>query len=234
MKITEIKIIPSIIAKFRFPFDVSKAIAVVITRVTPSIFPPTIMTDPTSDNALPVAAKIIVINENTASQIRDIVNKIKTNTEIRIVSGGTTRKNSVANGLNEINQNCDFVAIHDGARPWINPLQIIKVLEQAEKFGAAASGRPVTDTIKKCDNNAIVTESISREELWAMETPQIFSRDIISKAYSEILNEGIDVTDEVSAVMHYGKPVKIVHNEWANPKVTFPEDLKIRPPSYYD
>ena len=67
VKITEIKIIPSIIAKFRFPFDVSKAIAVVITRVTPSIFPPTIMTDPTSDNALPVAAKIIVINENFAS-----------------------------------------------------------------------------------------------------------------------------------------------------------------------
>ena len=64
---------------------------------------------------------IIVINENTASQLRDIVNKIKTNTEIRIVSGGTTRKNSVANGLNEINQDCDFVAIHDGARPWINP-----------------------------------------------------------------------------------------------------------------
>tara|TARA_B100000575_G_scaffold173957_1_gene139403 strand:+ start:2036 stop:2728 length:693 start_codon:yes stop_codon:yes gene_type:complete len=177
---------------------------------------------------------IIVINENTASKLRDIVNKIKTNTEIRIVSGGTTRMNSVANGLNEINQNCDFVAIHDGARPWINPLQIIKVLEQAEKFGAAASGRPVTDTIKKCDNNAIVTESISREELWAMETPQIFSRDIITKAYSEILKEGIDVTDEVSAVMHYGKPVKIVHNEWANPKVTFPKDLKIRPPSYND
>ena len=73
---------------------------------------------------------VIVINENTAPQLRDLVNKIKTNTEIKIVSGGTTRKNSVANGLNEINQNCDFVAIHDGARPWINPLQIIKVLEQ--------------------------------------------------------------------------------------------------------
>ena len=174
---------------------------------------------------------IIVINENTASQLRDIVNKIKTNTEIRIVSGGTTRKNSVANGLNEINQNCDFVAIHDGARPWINPLQIIKVLEQAEKFGAAASGRPVTDTIKKCDNNAIVTESISREELWAMETPQIFDREIITQAYDEILKKNIEVTDEVSAVTYFGKPVKIVQNEWINPKVTYPEDLNLIAPS---
>ena len=177
---------------------------------------------------------IIVINENTAPQLRDLVDKIKTNTEIKIVAGGITRKNSVSNGLNEINQNCDFVAIHDGARPWINPKQIIRVLEQAEKFGAAASGRPVTDTIKKCNDNSIVTGSISREELWAMETPQIFSREIITEAYSEILKEGIEVTDEVSAVMHCGKPVKIVHNECRNPKVTFPEDLKIRPPSYHD
>ena len=102
---------------------------------------------------------------------------------------------------------------------------------RSKKIGAAASGRPLTDTIKKCDNNNIVSESISRENVWAMETPQIFDREIITQAYDEILKKNIEVTDEVSAVTYFGKPVKIVQNEWINSKVTFPEDLNLIAPS---
>ena len=124
------------------------------------------------------------------------------------------------------------MAIHDGARPWIKPNQIIKVLECAKEHGAAASGRPITDTIKKCNEDSTVIESISREFLWAMETPQIFRYQLIKEAYDFIIKKGIEVTDEVSAVNHYGKPVKIVQDEWKNPKITFPEDLNSTPPSH--
>ena len=179
-----------------------------------------------------VSNLIIVISKKSRKKLEAIISKIKTYKGIAIIEGGTTRKNSVAKGLNLLNDKCSYVAIHDGARPWIKPKQIIKVLECAKEHGAAASGRPITDTIKKCNEDSTVIESISREFLWAMETPQIFRCQLIKEAYDFIIKKGIEVTDEVSAVNHYGKPVKIVQDEWKNPKITFPEDLNSTPPSY--
>ena len=175
---------------------------------------------------------IIAISNKSRERLENIVAKIKTDKDITIIEGGTTRRNSVAKGLNLLNDKCSYVAIHDGARPWIKPNQIIKVLECAKEYGAAASGRPITDTIKKCDKDSTVIGSISREFLWAMETPQIFRYQLIKEAYDFIIKKGIEVTDEVSAVNHYGKPVKIVQDEWKNPKITFPEDLNSTPPSH--
>ena len=179
-----------------------------------------------------VSNLIIVISKENRKKLEAIISKIKTDKGIFIIEGGTTRKNSVAKGLNLLNDKCSYVAIHDGARPWIKPNQIIKVLECAKEHGAAASGRPITDTIKKCNKDSTVIESISREFLWAMETPQIFRCQLIKEAYDFIIKKGIEVTDEVSAVNHYGKPVKIVQDEWKNPKITFPEDLNSTPPSH--
>lgn len=179
-----------------------------------------------------VSNLIIVISKESRKKLEAIIRKIKTDKGISIIEGGTTRKNSVAKGLNLLNDKCSYVAIHDGARPWIKPNQIIKVLECAKEHGAAASGRPITDTIKKCNEDSTVIESISREFLWAMETPQIFRYQLIKEAYDFIIKKGIEVTDEVSAVNHYGKPVKIVQDEWKNPKITFPEDLNSTPPSH--
>ena len=179
-----------------------------------------------------VSNLIIVISKKSRKKLEAIISKIKTDKGISIIEGGTTRKNSVAKGINLLNDKCSYVAIHDGARPWIKPNQIIKVLECAKEHGAAASGRPITDTIKKCNEDSTVIESISREFLWAMETPQIFRYQLIKEAYDFIIKKGIEVTDEVSAVNHYGKPVKIVQDEWKNPKITFPEDLNSTPPSH--
>ena len=174
---------------------------------------------------------IIVIKNNNKKRLEDIVANIKTDKAINIVEGGTTRRNSVAKGLELINRECSYVAIHDGARPYINPEQIRKVLEAAKEYGAAASGRPITDTINKCDRDSKVIGSIPREFLWAMETPQIFKYQTIKEAYDLVIKNDIQVTDEVSAVIHYGKTVKIVQDEWKNPKITFLEDLNSKPPS---
>ena len=179
-----------------------------------------------------VSNLIIAISNKSRERLENIVAKIKTDKDITIIEGGTTRGNSVAKGLNLLNEKCSYVAIHDGARPWIMPKQISKVLECAKEHGAAASGRPITDTIKKCDKDSTVIGSISREFLWAMETPQIFRYQLIKEAYDFIIKKGIEVTDEVSAINHYGKPVKIVKDEWKNPKITFPEDLDSTPPSH--
>ena len=96
---------------------------------------------------------ILVINENTATQLDELIVSMKTDIEIKIVLGGETRKNSVNNGLKKLDQSCDFVAIHDGARPWINPRQIQRVLQEAKKigaFGAEPGIEPGTSCMLAC------------------------------------------------------------------------------------
>ena len=113
----------------------------------------------------------------------------------------------------------DYVAIHDGARPWIRPSQIEKVFETAMQYGAAVSARPITDTVKRCDQEGAIKESISRKDLWAMETPQIFRTELIERAYNQ-----------AAAIELVGAPVRVVHDPFNNPKITFPDDLKAQDP----
>ena len=104
---------------------------------------------------------ILVINENTATQLDELIVSMKTDIEIKNCSWRRDEKNSVNNGLKKLDQSCDFVAIHDGARPWINPRQIQRVLQEAKKIGAAASGRPLTDTIKNVTITTLFRKHLS-------------------------------------------------------------------------
>ena len=147
-----------------------------------------------------------------------------------IAPGGETRRDSVWNGIRDLKENCQFVAVHDGARPWISKEQIVRVLDAAVEHGAAASAHQITDTVKRADADGRVTAAIEREGLWAMETPQIFRVDLIKSAYEKVIADDLPVTDEVSAVEHLGQPVFVVANDTRNAKVTFPADLEIPAP----
>ncbi|MDE0571042.1 MAG: 2-C-methyl-D-erythritol 4-phosphate cytidylyltransferase [Verrucomicrobiales bacterium] len=168
---------------------------------------------------------IIVINEKSIQKIKDLISDTNTGDKIRICTGGKSRRDSVANGLEHVGKESGYVAVHDGARPWIRPAQIEKVFETAIKYGAAASARPITDTVKRCDPEGTIIASISKKSLWAMETPQIFKTELLKRAYKQAIIDDHLVTDEVSALELIGEPVRVVHDSLKNPKVTFPDDL---------
>ncbi len=143
------------------------------------------------------------------------------------VPGGAERHLSVWAGIQAVAAECDYVAVHDGARPLIHPSQISRCLAKARETGAAASARPVSETLKRADGSGRVCGSVDRAGLWIMETPQVFARPLLVQAYEAVLREGLLVTDEVSALEGLGHPVWLVDNPTPNPKITWPPDLAV-------
>lgn len=143
------------------------------------------------------------------------------------VDGGAERQDSVAAGLAALPEGTRMVAVHDGARPLVTPAGIRTCLSAAEETGAAACAHPVVDTLKRADARGYsLPESVSREHLWGMETPQIFNLALLQRAYAHVAEQGLVVTDEVSAVESVGVPTRLVQ-VGANLKITLPGDLEL-------
>ena len=143
-----------------------------------------------------------------------------------VVTGGSSRQESVHLGLNALSGKCKLAAIHDGARPLISWQVIDRVVRAANTYGAAAPAIPVKDTIKVVQGG-IVKETPDRASLQAVQTPQVFDFDILRGALKKAKQDGAQVTDDCSAVERIGLTVKIVEGEERNLKVTTPLDLKI-------
>ncbi len=143
------------------------------------------------------------------------------------VDGGAERQDSVAAGLAVLPAEVTWVAVHDGARPLITPEGVSLCFAAAEETGAAACAHPVVDTLKRADaSGRSLPERVSREHLWGMETPQIFRLDLLRRAYACVAQQGLSVTDEVSAMETIGVPTKLVQ-VGANMKITLPGDLEL-------
>lgn len=143
------------------------------------------------------------------------------------VDGGAERQDSVAAGLAALPEGTRMVAVHDGARPLVTPAGIRSCLAAAEDTGAAACAHPIVDTLKRADARGYsLPEPVSREHLWGMETPQIFSLALLQRAYAHVAEQGLVVTDEVSAVESVGIPTRLVQ-VGANLKITLPGDLEL-------
>jgi len=141
------------------------------------------------------------------------------------VDGGKERSDSVNAGLAALNPDITHVAIHDGARPLVSPQSITATFGAAQKTGAAALARRITETLKRSSPEGVTTESVSRENLWIMETPQIFSRALIKQAYQQVASGDAQITDEVSALQLLGQGTTLVENAQPNPKITVQADL---------
>jgi len=137
--------------------------------------------------------------------------------------GGRRRQDSVAAGLKRLN-NCDWVVIHDGARPLVTVDLIERGLEAAKETGVAVAAVPVTDTIKVTGDDRIVHQTPPRQNLWAIQTPQVIRIGIITEAYQKAND---DVTDDASLVEQLGYKVKLYMGAYDNIKVTTPEDLAL-------
>ena len=141
------------------------------------------------------------------------------------VDGGAERSDSVAAGLTALHEDITHVAIHDGARPLVSAESIKATFAAAEKSGAASLARRVTETLKRATPEGITTQSVSRDDLWIMETPQTFSKDLIQQAYQSVTSGDAQITDEVSALQLLGQGTTLVENPQPNPKITLQADL---------
>jgi 2-C-methyl-D-erythritol 4-phosphate cytidylyltransferase len=144
-----------------------------------------------------------------------------------VVAGGGARFESVANALDRLCPEVDFVAVHDAARPCITPALIDAVFARAAETGAALLAVPVADTIKRGDATGRVTGTVDREGLWLAQTPQVFRRDWIVGAYARREALGPSITDDARLVEAAGHAVYLVTGSATNLKITTPTDLNI-------
>jgi len=170
---------------------------------------------------------IVVAREDRHDEITTIVRDENFKKVRSIIRGGKRRQDSVRAGLGDLESVTRYVAVHDAARPLITPQQIDRVFEQCRVHGAAALAEPINDTLKRADADLLVTEPVDRHQVYAMQTPQIFARQLIEEAYRAVYAQSISVTDEVSAVELIVGKVVLVLNDDFNFKITYPRDLPL-------
>ncbi len=165
---------------------------------------------------------------------KEIVEKYGFTKVKHIVEGGRERYHSVAAGLKCLSTN-GFIFIHDGARPMITKDILERALDCVTECGACVVGMPVKDTIKIADGNQYIDRTPNRNLVWMVQTPQVFSADLIKAAYEELLvkeqqlsEQGISVTDDAMVVETLsGKKVRLVEGTYENIKITTPEDIRL-------
>ena len=146
---------------------------------------------------------------------------------VQIVLGGKERQDSVACGLQAVSENTNIVLVHDGARPLASTELFNNVVDAANTYGAATVGVPATDTIKRVDTDHNVLETLQRSELYQIQTPQGFQKDLFKEAHQKAHDLNHLGTDDVSLVEYLGKPVHIVEGDYCNIKVTTPNDIAV-------
>ncbi|MFL6589190.1 MAG: 2-C-methyl-D-erythritol 4-phosphate cytidylyltransferase [Chthoniobacterales bacterium] len=177
------------------------------------------------ENADCVNEIIVVGRSDRVGELEDLVRQSAFRKVVQVIAGGEQRQDSVRQGLERVGPGAAYVAVHDAARPLVTQEQITKVFNAAREHGGAALAEPVTDTLKCADEKGLVTGGVPREGLFAMQTPQIFRRDLLWAAYQTVTAKNLTVTDEVSAVQHHGGKVVVVPNDDWNIKITYPRDL---------
>lgn len=170
---------------------------------------------------------IVVTGDEQREQIAQWQQTGELSKLVAVIAGGVERHLSVWAGIQACSPETDIVAVHDGARPLISRDQISKCITAAREKQAVACARPMTETIKRADASGRICESLDRAGVWVMETPQVFTKPLLVRAYEAVIREGALVTDEVSAMQHIGVPVFVIENTAPNPKITFPSDLTL-------
>lgn len=170
---------------------------------------------------------ILIVKESDMIYVDDIIEKYKINMAYKIVYGGKERQDSINNGLLNMPNETDIVLTHDGARPFVSVHKIDEAIESVMDTGACVLANPVKDTIKVSTDGETVDYTPNRDRLWQVQTPQVFKKEIIMKAYSQAYSEGYYGTDDCSLVEKTGVKVKLIYNSYDNIKITTREDLSI-------
>ena len=171
-------------------------------------------------SSLPEVNELVVVCE---SSYRDFFKK---ESGLRFALPGKRRQDSVYNGLRAASEEADLICVHDGARPFVDRLAFLACLRKAEKEGAAALAVPASNTIKRVDGDRVV-QTLPRQDLWEMQTPQVIQRKLFSEAYEYANSREIEATDDLSLVEAFGHPVYLIKSSPENFKVTTPFDWSV-------
>ena len=143
-----------------------------------------------------------------------------------VTRGGETRTESVLAGITAAPENAVLVAVHDGARPLVSEAVITEAVTTAAEYGAAAPVVPVKDSIKRIEDGNIAAD-VARNTLAAVQTPQVFRKDLLCRALTSAAERGYSFTDDCAAVESLGTIVKATHGSYQNIKITTPEDILV-------
>jgi 2-C-methyl-D-erythritol 4-phosphate cytidylyltransferase len=170
---------------------------------------------------------LIAATPDYLSTVRQILRQTAGNSILwNVVEGGATRQQSIGNALKRLSK-VDLVMVHDAVRPFVTKALIEKCCRKAEKTGAAVPGLPCKNTLKIIDKNHLVRKTPDRDQLWQIQTPQIFNAGLLKKAYSYASRSRYVGTDDASLVERLGEPVKVVQGSADNIKLTYPRDLQL-------
>lgn len=152
---------------------------------------------------------------------------------VRVIHGGDTRQQSVANALAQVDPSTEIVVVHDAVRPFIAPEQVRRVIAEARARGAAILGIPAIDTVKEVkraslpEDVALISATVPRERIVLAQTPQAFSYTLLRDAFRKAQQDGITASDESAIVERFGHDVFVVLGSQRNFKITRPEDLEL-------
>ena len=170
---------------------------------------------------------VVVVKEDESEFFKkEILDKYNFK-NVKTAYGGKERQDSVYNGLKLLDEKCDVVLIHDGARPFVSDKIIDKSIEEAKEHKAIVVGVPVKDTIKVIDNDKNIVDTPNRSVLWAVQTPQTFDYNILIDAYKDAFKNKFYGTDDAMLVERIGYKVKMLEGSYNNIKITTQEDLNI-------
>lgn len=166
---------------------------------------------------------IIAVSKDDINIINSVVKTINSTKPMIIVEGSSTRQGSIKNALKEINDQSKCICIHDAVRPFIQKELIEKTISSLRDCDAVIVGNKSTDTLKEVSNN-VITNTIDREKIWQVQTPQVFLKNALLSAYSYADKENIIGTDDAILLEKAGFEVKIINDRSINFKITTKED----------
>lgn len=157
---------------------------------------------------------------------REIINRFRIK-KVRIVSGGKERRDSVFNALKNVSKDVDYVLIHDCVRPFVTDRLIERSLKAAQRFSASVAAVPVKPTLKYVGKNKRIFSTVDRKNLWEAQTPQVFKRTLVERAYRKLDRKKLNVTDDSMVVELLGVRPMVVLGSYNNIKITTREDLEL-------
>lgn len=163
----------------------------------------------------------------TSAELLPIIRNLPFSKICAVIEGGNTRQESVLRGLRAVPQNCRYIAVHDGARPFTTPTLIDRVLHAAYDIGAAVPVIPVTSTVKRIDLSGRIIGTEDREYLRLVQTPQAFELEQYQRALDQAVAEHADLTDDCQLFERMGWPIAWVEGHEENIKLTTPTDIML-------
>lgn len=173
-----------------------------------------------------IDAIYLVVPEGDVTQVRTAIVEAFTLTKVtKVIPGGRERQDSVRHAVDALEDDVRLVAVHDGVRPFVSDAMIRQAMLVAAADGAAVVAVPAKETVKIGREDLIVDYTPARDRVWITQTPQVFRREVLVRAYEKAFADGFYGTDDAGLVERMGFPVRLVPGSYENIKITIPDDL---------